>query len=80
MSKTNTMVSYLTKINVDLALLVAHRKKEAKGKRIILDCVKDHFISHILDKRTVKRMFDSLVELFWNSCASEQMLCETFSQ
>jgi hypothetical protein len=40
-------------------------------KRIILDSVKDHFISHISDKKTGKKMFDSLVELFQNSCASQ---------
>jgi hypothetical protein len=31
---------------VDPSQLAAHRKKEAKVKRIILDSVKDHFISH----------------------------------
>ena len=44
--------------------LTAHRKREAKVKRIILDYVKDHFISHVSDKKTCKRMFDVLVELY----------------
>jgi hypothetical protein len=32
---------------IDPTQLVAHQKKEAKVKRIILDSMKDHFISHI---------------------------------
>jgi hypothetical protein len=54
----------------DLAQLDSHQKKEAKVKRIIIDFVKDNFISHILDKKTSKKMFDSLVKLFQNSYAS----------
>jgi hypothetical protein len=42
-------------------------------KRIILDSMKDHFISHISDKTTGKKMFDYLVELFQNSCAFQQL-------
>ena len=54
--------------------LVAHRKKGAQVKRIILDSGKDHFISDFVVKKTCKKTFDSLVELFQNSCASQQML------
>ena len=49
---------------------VVHWKKEAEVKRIILDFMKDHFISHILYKKRSKKMFDALVKLFHNSCAS----------
>jgi len=41
-----------------------HQKKESKLKRIILNYVKNNFISYISDKKTRKKMFDSLVELF----------------
>jgi hypothetical protein len=51
--------------------LATHQKKEAKAKRIILDSVKDHFISHIAEKKTGKDMFGALVELFQNSCVSQ---------
>jgi hypothetical protein len=47
----------------NLAQFVAHQKKEAKVKRIVLDYVKDHFISNISDNKTGTKMFDSLVEL-----------------
>jgi len=33
------------------AQLVTHQKEEAKLKRIILDFVKDHFISHIVERK-----------------------------
>jgi hypothetical protein len=58
----------------DPTQLATHRKKEAKVKRIILDSMKDHFIPHISDKKSGKSMFDALVKLFQNSCASRQML------
>jgi EAL domain-containing protein (putative c-di-GMP-specific phosphodiesterase class I) len=53
--------------------LAAHQNKEAKVKRIILEPMKDHFISHISNK-TSKNMFYSLVELSQNPCASQQMI------
>jgi hypothetical protein len=52
--------------HADPTPLAAQRKKKAKVKRIILDSVKDHFISHISDKTTGKEMFDFVVELFQN--------------
>jgi hypothetical protein len=55
---------------VDPMKLVAHHKKEAKAKRIILDLVKDHFIPHIAEKMTGKDMFEALVGLFQSSCVS----------
>jgi hypothetical protein len=39
-------------------------------KRIILDFIKDHFISHIIDTNICKKKYDALVELFQNSYAS----------
>jgi hypothetical protein len=59
---------------IDPTPLATHQKKEAKVKRIILDTMKDHFISHISDKTTCKKMFDSLVELFQNSYAYQYIL------
>jgi len=48
---------------IDPKLLAAHRK-EAKVKRIILHSMKDHFITHIVDKETSKEMLESLIGLF----------------
>jgi hypothetical protein len=46
----------------------------AKAKRIILDSVKDHFISYNKNKKIGKDMFGALVELFQNSYVSHQTL------
>jgi hypothetical protein len=40
-----------------------HKKKEVKAKWVILDVMKDHFISHLSKKKTMKEMFDALVNL-----------------
>jgi hypothetical protein len=55
--------------------LVAHMKNKAKVKRIICDSMEDHFNSHII-KKSSKSMFDALIKLFQNSCASQQMLLQ----
>lgn len=47
-----------------------HWKKEAKMKRIILDSMNGYFISDIVDKKSSKNMFEALVKLFQNYCAS----------
>ena len=52
------------------AQLEDHRKKGAKVKRIILDSMKDHYISHITNKKSNKSIFDTLVKLFHNHFAS----------
>jgi hypothetical protein len=46
----------------DPKLLAMHNKKEAKAKRIILDSVKDHLITHIAKKKTEKEMYDALLD------------------
>jgi hypothetical protein len=56
---------------IDPVQLASNQKMEAKVKRIILDHVKDHFTSHIVEKKTSKKMLEALVELFQNSCASQ---------
>jgi hypothetical protein len=44
--------------------LVAHRKREVKTKRVLLDSVKDHLIPHMFEKKTTKDMYDALVALY----------------
>jgi len=46
-------------------------KEVTKVKRIILDSMKDHLISHIIEKMTCKKNFEALVELFQGRCASQ---------
>jgi hypothetical protein len=44
----------------DLQQWVAHNKREVKAKPMILDAIKDHLISHVFEKKTLKEMFDAL--------------------
>jgi hypothetical protein len=48
----------------NLKQLAKHNKKEAKEKRIILDSMKDHLITHIVEKKTGKEMYDALIALY----------------
>ena len=52
----------------------AHQKKESKVKEIIVDSLKDNLNSHIDNKNTGNKMFNSLVKLLQNSCPSQNML------
>jgi hypothetical protein len=44
--------------------LAAHKKKEVKAKRVLLESVKDHLIPHISEKKSAKEMYDALVGLY----------------
>jgi hypothetical protein len=48
----------------DLVALDLHEVKEAKAQRIIRDGVKDHLIPHLAKKKTAKKMWDALENLF----------------
>jgi hypothetical protein len=48
----------------DLKYLVAHKIKDVKAKRIILDRVKDHLIPHLSGKNIVRDMWEALKSLF----------------
>lgn len=50
--------------------LKEYRKEMAKVKRLILDGVRDHIVSHTSRKGTAKEMWDALDQLYQN--ASEQ--------
>jgi hypothetical protein len=65
-----------TKITIptNLKLLDEHNKKEAKAKRIILDKMKDHLITHIVEKKISKEMYDVLVTLYQIVSVSRKML------
>ena len=57
MEKVVSPPTYLTNLE-------AHKKKEIKVERVLLDSVKDHLIPHLSEKKTAKEMFDALVSLF----------------
>jgi hypothetical protein len=46
--------------------LRAHKKKEVKSKRVLLESVKDHLIPHIAEKISDREMYVSLVGLYQN--------------
>jgi hypothetical protein len=49
---------------VDPKDLAAHKLKDVKARRIILDGVKDHFIPHLSGKTTARDMWEALKSLF----------------
>ena len=57
-----------------LKQLEAHKKKEVKAKRVILDVVKDHLIPHISEKKGAKEMFDALVILYQSENINKKMI------
>ena len=44
----------------DDTLLAAHKKKDMKARRIILDGVKDHVVPHLSGKKTAREMWEAL--------------------
>jgi len=38
------------------------RKSDAKARRILVDSVRDHFVSHMSQKKTTRKMFKTLTE------------------
>jgi hypothetical protein len=59
---------------IDLVALEAHRKKEIKVERVLLDFVKDPLIHHLTENKTSKEMFDSLVSLFQSNNMNRKMV------
>jgi hypothetical protein len=66
--KENFFYNYVNSVVVALATnLVAlelHEIKEAKAQMIILEGVKDHLITHLVEEKTSKEMWDALKNLF----------------
>jgi hypothetical protein len=58
----------------DAQELAAHKKREVKAKRVLLDSVKDHLIPHISEKKTTKDMYDALVGLYQSGNASRKLI------
>jgi hypothetical protein len=66
--KENKIYSYVKSLvaapATDPVALDLHETKEAKAQRIILDGVKDHLITNLDEKKTTKKMWDALKNLF----------------
>jgi len=50
----------------NLQELTAHKKKEVKAKRVLLEFMKDHLIPNIFVKTSTKDMYDALIGLYQN--------------
>ena len=61
---------------IDENQLKAFKKNMAKAKRLILDGVKDHIVSHISDKGTASQMWEVLATLFEGSSDQRKMFLE----
>jgi hypothetical protein len=59
----NSTTNYVN-VPTDPTLLVAYTKKSIKAKRIILDDIKDHLISHLMGKENVYEIWESLMKLY----------------
>ena len=62
----------LTTVHVpnDATQLVVWRKNDVKARKILMDSVKNHLVSHLSKSKTAKEMFDSLKKLFECDSAS----------
>jgi Ulp1 family protease len=58
----------------DAQELAAHKKREVKSKRVLLDSMKDHLILDIFEKKTAKDMYDALVGLYQSGNASQKSI------
>ena len=48
----------------DATHLAAWKRSEVKARKILMDFVKNHLVSHLSKSETAKDMFDSLKKLF----------------
>ena len=60
-------------VPTDSDLLKVYKKYMAKAKRLILDGVRDHTVSHIFGKWIAKEMWDALSTLYEGSFEQRKM-------
>ena len=61
----------------DANQLAAWRKNDVKARKILMDSVKNHLVSHLSKSKTAKKMFDSLRKLFEQDSASRSIALRT---
>ncbi|MCY6488073.1 hypothetical protein, partial [Actinobacillus pleuropneumoniae] len=54
-------------IPTDADQMKTYKKEMAKAKRLILDGVRDHVVSHIADKDTARQRWEALATLYQGS-------------
>jgi hypothetical protein len=58
----------------DTQELAAHRKREVKAKRVLLDSMKDHLIPRIFEKKTAKKMYEALVSMYQSRNSNRKLI------
>ena len=58
-------------------LLRKHNEAAGHAKRLIMDGVKDHVVSHIAEKKTANEMWKPLTSLYEGKFVQQNMLLET---
>ena len=53
------------------------RKSDVKARKILMDSVKNHLVSHMAKAETVKEMFDSLKKLFERDSTNRSIALRT---
>ena len=61
----------------DATQLTPWRKNDVKARKILMDSVKNHLVSHLAKSETTKEMFDSLKKLFERDSASGSIALRT---
>ena len=73
----NGIKDYVTSVVVvptDATQLVAYKEDDVKVRRIILDGVKGHIVTHILELDTTKKMWDVILNLYQNAISNKKMI------
>ena len=61
----------------DAVQQAAWRKNDVKARKILIDSVKNHLVSHLAKSETAKEMFNSLKKLFERDSASRSIALRT---
>ena len=68
------LVEHAVTLPTDPILLSEFKKKNVRAKRIILDSVKDHIISHVVGKDYAFQMWESVGNLYQSSNHNRKMV------
>lgn len=68
-----TYTKRVVTVFTDADQLVNYNKEMAREKRLILDGVRDHIVSHITTKSTTKEMQDVIASLYQNPFEQHKM-------
>jgi hypothetical protein len=61
-------------VPTDAQQVEAHKKNDAKARRIILDGVKDHIVPHRSGLDTTRKMWEAIIKLYQNSNLNRKMV------